>query len=213
MDNKKYAIIILVLSLAIVYSFYLIQHDKTKENNNKEEQEIIEVTPSPEENITKEEKIENYFTEEIENDEKLLEEDTKENKSKLKESFVTLTDFIFYNGEIKGTTFSELKTSTQEKLLDKWNQLDSKIENKYPNYKEKTFNFTSDKYTKVKEKANELKNIFKDIYDEKIKSEEIESKKEVVKEKATAAKEKVKEKKDDLKKKLKSWYEEYREED
>lgn len=211
--NKNVLISILVgiIVILLVVCLYFI-YNKDNEKNEVKEDQVVETT-QPIKEETKEEKVENYFNEEISKDENLLKEDTKENQSKLKKSFITLTDFIFYNGEIKGTTFKELKTDTQNKLLEKWNYLDSKIENKYPNYKEKTFKFTEDKYTKVKEKAKELKDLIKGIYDEKVKTEEIEEKKEVVKEKTKEVTEKAKEKKDELKSKLKSWYEEYREEE
>ena len=60
---------------------------------------------------------------------------TVKEKSKLTKAFETLSDFIFYNGTIKGYTFDELSDSGKEKVMNAWNRLDSYIESKYPDYK------------------------------------------------------------------------------
>ena len=74
----------------------------------------------------------------------------------IKERFVTLVDFIFYDGKINNTTFKELTTETKLKVLHFFLKIDSKIEEKFPNYKS-TISSTGNKiYTNAKTKALEL---------------------------------------------------------
>ena len=213
---KKITRVLILLIIIVLFLFgikYILDLSNNKDNNNDEE--IVEINDQvdeeeiEDENKTKEEVIENYFDREIENTEKLLNEDNSSNESIVKEKFVKLTDFIFYNEEINGTTYSELKDDTKKKLLDKWYILDSKIENRYPNYKERITSTASDKYSKIKSKANELKELFKEKYVDDSTQDKIDT----AKEKATETKDKAIEKGKEIKSKLKSWYEEYREED
>ena len=60
------------------------------------------------------------------NDEKTL------TKSSLKESFITLTDFIFYGGTINNKTFNELTDEVKIQVLTYYNNLNNKIDEKYP---------------------------------------------------------------------------------
>ena len=80
------------------------------------------------------------------------EEISSKNESKLKNTFILLTDFIFYNGRIKGYTFSELRNEEKEKIVNSWEKLDNYIEKKYPNYKQKIKDTSSKNYSKIKEK-------------------------------------------------------------
>ena len=73
--------------------------------------------------------------------------------SSLKTNFVTLVDFIFYGGTIKGHTFKELSNEAKLKVLKTMLYLDSKVDKYFPNYKEEISNKTGKVYTKVKEKA------------------------------------------------------------
>ena len=57
-------------------------------------------------------------------------------KERLEDTFITLTDFIFYGGTIKGVTFSELTDTEKEKVLTLYENIDSKIEEHFPHYKE-----------------------------------------------------------------------------
>ena len=214
---KRLTRVLILLIIIVLFLFgikYILDLSNNKDNNNDEE--IVEINDPineeeviEEENKSKEEVIENYFDKEIESTETLLKEDNPSNESVIKEKFVKLTDFIFYNEEINGTTYSELKDETKKKLLDKWYLLDSKIENRYPNYKERISSTASDKYSKIKSKANELKELFKEKYVDDSTQERIDT----AKEKANETKDKAVEKGKEIKDKLKSWYENYREED
>ena len=80
-------------------------------------------------------KIDNYST-------------TESNKKTAKEYFCTIVDFIFYGGEIKGHTFNELSSSAKAKVIYYTLIIDSKIDNKFPGYKD-TLN---EKYNDIKAK-------------------------------------------------------------
>ena len=83
-------------------------------------------------------------------------EKTNITEKTIKERFVSLVDFIFYDGEINNTTFKELTTETKLKVLHFFLKIDNKIEEKYPNYKN-TISSTGNKiYTNAKSKALEL---------------------------------------------------------
>ena len=47
-------------------------------------------------------------------------------KEKLENTFITLTDFIFYDGTIKGMTFDELTDTAKQEILDLYEKIDSK---------------------------------------------------------------------------------------
>lgn len=74
--------------------------------------------------------------------------DDKSTLDKAKENFITLVDFIFYDGEIKGKKFNELTSSAKAKIIYYTLLVDAKIDAKWPNYKENI----QDKYNNIKEK-------------------------------------------------------------
>ena len=57
--------------------------------------------------------------------------------SRIKEGFVNIVDFLFYDKEIKGKTFKELGLDAKLKILKIALSIDGKIDNKIPGYKEK----------------------------------------------------------------------------
>lgn len=65
-----------------------------------------------------------------------------------KEGFITLVDFIFYDGEIKGKKFSELTASAKAKVIYYTLLIDAGIDSKWPNYKDNIQN----KYQDIKSK-------------------------------------------------------------
>ena len=67
---------------------------------------------------------------------------------KAKRYFITVVDFIFYDGEIKGYKWYELTTSAKAKVVYYALKIDSKIDEKFPNYK----NTISIKYNDIKAK-------------------------------------------------------------
>ena len=73
-------------------------------------------------------------------------------KEKGKATFVSIVDFLFYDGTIDGVTFKELTGKGKEKALELANKIDNAIEKRAPGYKDTI----SDKKTKVLNKASEL---------------------------------------------------------
>ena len=69
----------------------------------------------------------------------------------IKTNFVKCIDFIFYNKEINGKTFNELTNATKLKILSLTLSIDSKIDEKFPGYKD-TINST---YQNIKTKIIE----------------------------------------------------------
>jgi len=66
----------------------------------------------------------------------------------LKTKFVKCIDFLFYNEEISGKTFSELTNEAKLKVLELTMSIDSKIDSKFPGYKESI----SETYQNIKSK-------------------------------------------------------------
>ena len=142
--------------------------------------------------------------------------DNVNDKNTLKNTFITLTDFIFYDGEIKGKKFSELKDDSKEEILVLYEKIDMKIESKFPNYKENISDSGKKTYNNVKDKVTELRDKFKtehsDIYDQyeegKNNMSDVYSEYEPYIEEG---KEKSKEVYNKAKDKVSSWYKEYKE--
>lgn len=94
-----------------------------------------------------------YFEGETREIEEILGSDSDNIKEKVSEKIITLVDFLFYDGEIKGITFDELSTETKEKLLGILSVIDTKIESKIPNYKDTISDKASSALNWLKEKA------------------------------------------------------------
>lgn len=73
-------------------------------------------------------------------------------REKAKSRFSEAVDFVFYNGKIKGHTFSELKDSTKLKITEILMRIDDKLEQKFPGYKEEIKTTSKKTYTNIKEK-------------------------------------------------------------
>lgn len=89
---------------------------------------------------------------------------TVEEQKTLENTFITLTDFIFYGGTIKGKTFNDLTTEAKQKVLNLYEKIDNKIESKIPGYKEKISETATKTYENVKEKVEDLKKTIKNKY-------------------------------------------------
>ena len=153
-------------------------------------------------------------------------EETSQNEENvLRNTFITITDFIFYDGEIKGKKFSEVTDSCKEKIIDIYTKIDAKIESKYPHYKENIKDTTKKVYTGAVEKAKEVKEGIKQKYKDYVgeerynNTEEIfEDDKQNVKDVYEAykpyieeGKEKAKSGIEKAKEKLSEWYQNYKE--
>lgn len=220
---------VIILSICLLFlATACTNKNESKSTSPKKEEttkEIVLVTENTnkEEPVSDDEVVEyiNNVTNEVSelNSEKSLSQKTKES---LKKTFITLTDFIFYDGTIKGKTFKELSSEAQEKVLELYEKLDSKIESVFPNYKEEIKDTSTKTYSKVKEKTKELKEKIKSIYIERVgedtyqkEMEIIENTKDKVVEKASPiisdVKEKAKETYTKTKDKLDKWYKNFKE--
>ena len=155
-------------------------------------------------------------------DELTSSEVTETTKTKLKESFITLTDFIFYEGTINGITFNELSTSVKEKVIEVYETIDKKIESVWPNYKETIKSTATKIYTDLKIKTIELKDellnkykesIGESAYNESVQvfEDDINRLKESTQPTIDYVKEKSQEAYEGIKDKASSWYENFKE--
>lgn len=128
---------------------------KEKEDNNKEE---IKIDRKLNDNENKETiKNDNYnekdniVIDELNNTLKNIEESTQDEnfKDKASSTFISIVDFLFYDGTIKGISFDELTEKGKEKVLEISSKIDVKLEEKCPGYKEKISNSTSKAYQKA----------------------------------------------------------------
>ena len=80
-----------------------------------------------------------------------IESDTENGiTSTLKSGFITVVDFLFYDGKIAGHTFNELTTSAKLEVLKAALWIDDKVDSVFPGYKETISNGASKVYTSVK---------------------------------------------------------------
>ena len=95
-----------------------------------------------------------------------------------------------------------------------WENIDSKINNKYPNYKETISENGSKVYSGIKDKASELKNIIVSKYKENtsIETQDKASKNyEIVKDETGKARDGIKSEASSIKNILINWYNNYKE--
>ena len=79
-----------------------------------------------------------------------LDNNPKNNESSIKKGFVTIVDFLFYDGTIYGKKFSDLTDSAKMQVLKAALYIDSKIDTVFPGYKESISTTANKVYTKVK---------------------------------------------------------------
>lgn len=93
---------------------------------------------------------------------------TPQEEKTLTNTFITLTDFIFYGGEIKGKTFSSLTEGAKQQVIELYEKIDTKIESVFPGYKDKIKSTTTKTYYNVKDKLVVLKDSLLTKYKEEI---------------------------------------------
>ena len=98
--------------------------------------------------------------------------------------FVSIVDFLFYDGEINGVTFDELTDSGKQKVLKIASKVDNAIESKIPGYKETISDTASKAFNKasevIKSGANNLNNFAKEKLGEENYQSIIDAKDELV---------------------------------
>ena len=216
---KKYLVLLLCI-LVLLTGCEATKKEKAKPvtENKSEEVSLIEVNNDASEEATDEDVVNYVSTIENEIENINYTESKKETiKEKLKENFIILTDFIFYDGAIKGKTFNELTISAKEEILELYEKIDNKIESIYPNYKEEIKDTSTKVYSKAKSMVISLKDYLKKSYIDSVgedtyqkEMEIIKDTKDKVKEKTEpvidTAKEKTKETYEKTKDKLNTWY-------
>lgn len=104
---------------------------------------------------------------------------------KAKATFITIVDFLFYDGTIKGITFNELTDDGKQKVLEIANKIDIKLEEVSPGYKDKISSTTSNAYNKaseiIKSGASSLNNFAKEKLGDENYNSIIDAKDELVK--------------------------------
>lgn len=168
--NKKIIIISIVSGISLLLIGCLVgityankkneevkEEIKEKEDNNKEE---IKIDRKLNDNENKDTIKNNNYNEkdnividELNNTLKNIEESTQDEnfKDKASSTFISIVDFLFYDGTIKGISFDELTEKGKEKVLEIASKIDVKLEEKCPGYKEKISNSTSKAYQKASE--------------------------------------------------------------
>lgn len=76
-------------------------------------------------------------------------------QEEIKTRFITIVDFLFYNGSIKGYTLKDLSSKAKLQVLKIALSIDNKIENYLPGYKETITSTTGKAYTGIKNKIIE----------------------------------------------------------
>ena len=133
-----------------------VKEIETKEEKNDSKEQVVE---NKQVEVKKEEPVINT------NESKVVEEKNENNlisyfqqeankfdtndtsiTDKLKASFTSIIDFIFYDKEIKGYTFKELTNTAKLKVISLALTIDHKIDSYFPNYKDKI----KDKYNDIK---------------------------------------------------------------
>ena len=98
--------------------------------------------------------------------------------------FVSIVDFLFYDGEINGVTFDELTDSGKQKVLEIASKVDNAIESKIPGYKETISDTASKAFNKASEVirsgANNLNNFAREKLGEENYQSIIDAKDELV---------------------------------
>lgn len=168
--NKKIIIISIVSGIALLLIGCLIgityannkneevkEEIKEKEDNNKEEIKIdIKLNDNENKDAIKNDNYnekDNIVIDELNNTLKNIEESTQDEnfKDKASSTFISIVDFLFYDGTIKGISFDELTEKGKEKVLEISSKIDVKLEEKCPGYKETISNSTSKAYQKASE--------------------------------------------------------------
>lgn len=108
---------------------------------------------------------------------------TKSFATSAKATFVSIVDFLFYDGTIKGVTFKELTNAGKSKVLELASKIDNAIEKRLPGYKESIANDTSKAFNKasslIKKGATNLDSFMQNRLEESEYNSLIEAKDEL----------------------------------
>ena len=133
--------------------------EKPKETYTSEDKEVISYFENIEQNI----------------DNELNKEKSENVKDKLKGTFITIVDFLFYDSEINGIKFDDLTEGAKQNILETVSSIDNKIMTKYPNYKEEISSTTKSAYNKASEVIKKGSENIKEFSKEKLGEENYNS--------------------------------------
>lgn len=167
--NLKNGKLTIFMGILLINSNLVLTGCSNKNYDNKNVQ-VIETTVNSDVNVTidsddsaiseatyeetnKDEIVLKYYQDEETKIKRLLNSNDKDMKQKVSEKVVTLVDFLFYDGEIKGITRTDISDETKNKLMNIIEKVDTKIEKRFPDYKEKISDKTSDALNFIKEKG------------------------------------------------------------
>jgi len=117
-----------------------IKDDVTNNNSDNDKDVTSNVDDnnvSDNQNIENEEGLVNYIMSLNNELDTYKNEDNTTFREKAKNIFVTVVDFLFYDKEIKGYKFKDLTYETKLKVLKICASIDNKIDEYFPNYKDK----------------------------------------------------------------------------
>ena len=174
LKNNKYQ---LMLSAVILSGVLVLggcaSESKTIETENKPASNIpIEINDaenaSDNDVSVSEEDVVNYFNDMEKSVTSMLKSDNVQSvKEDAIDIFITATDFLFYGGEVKGYTFSELSTEAKKSVIESVETIDSKIEKNFPGYKSEV----SEKYNMGKDWLSEKMKILLSITEKELGEE------------------------------------------
>lgn len=121
---------------------------------------------------------------------------------KTKSGFITLVDFLFYDGKIADITFRELSDNAKGKVVELTSNLIQKLDNKYPEFRSSI----SEKYQDASTFLVEKKDILVDKIKNKLGDEKVNS----ISEYYESTKNNISDVYDKGKEKVKNWYENFR---
>lgn len=124
-------------------------------------------------------------------------------KSKGKEYFITMADFLFYDKDIKGVYLKDISEGTKEVLWKIFSEIDSVIIKVYPDYKDDL----SSSYSVIKDVSTTTFNKALETIKETIGEENYNKGVDI----KNSAKEKTKNTYSRAKESIKNWYEKFRE--
>lgn len=167
--NLKNGKLTIFMGILLINSNLVLTGCSNKNYDNKNVQ-VIETTVNSDVNVTidsddsaiseatyeetnKDEIVLKYYQDEETKIKRLLNSNDKDMKQKVSEKVVTFVDFLFYDGEIKGITRTDISDETKNKLMNIIEKVDTKIEKRFPDYKEKISDKTSDALNFIKEKG------------------------------------------------------------
>lgn len=210
MNNKKYVIISVIVGIVflimgvliglvysnrdVIFKENIFNGNETNENVNKVKEETKEAVPKKNNETIKNEitkpslsNKDNTIINEMNNtlDSIDAESSSSNFSDKAKATFISIVDFLFYDGTIKGITFNELTDEGKQKVLEIANKIDVKLEEVSPGYKDKISSTTSSAYNKasevIKNGVNSLNNFAKEKLGDENYNSIIDAKDELVK--------------------------------